>query len=286
MRIAVSFPVINQKELTNEVLASFKNTETQENQFIIVDNGSDDFVRDWIVGLTGDDLVIRNGSNEGVIKAYNQVWQVLKNTNIDYVLFTHNDVMMYEQGWDIKLKRILHHENNRIDIPDIKKVGVAGFYGAKGIGTSDIYSSPYRMQQLIRLENVSNANRMDKVHGYRNIRGNAEVEDVAVQDGFSLIVSMELLNKLGGFDRSFPPHHMYDNDICLESLDKGYRNIVIAMNCQHLGGRTDIGEEWEKPFGKTKAQIHEEAHPIFYKKWSPENVKNGTHNIKLPVRIA
>ncbi len=192
--------------------------------------------------------------------------------------------MMFEKGWDTKLKRILEHENNRIDM-NLPKIGVATFYGAKGIGTQDIYHSPYRMQQMIRLENVSNCNRMDKVHGYRNIKS-GEVEEIAVADGFSLIVSTDLLADIDGFDRTFPPHHMYDNDVCLESLDKGYRNIVISMDCQHLGGRTDVGEDWSKPFNKTKQQVHEEAHPIFYKKWSPENVQNGKHKISMPVRVA
>jgi hypothetical protein len=119
---------------------------------------------------------------------------------------------------------------------------------------------------------------MDAVHGYRLPR--AETEDVAVMDGFSLIVRTELLNKIGGFDRQYPVHHMYDNDICLESLANGYRNIVISMDAQHLGGRTDVGENWAEPMGKTKQQVHQEAHPIFYEKWKPEN-----HNIHLPVRV-
>lgn len=278
MKIAIAFPVINQKELTQKVLDHFKNTQLEDNQYIIIDNGSEEFVRDWLIGLTTDDTVIRNKENVGVIKGYNQVYQVLKNTDVDYIFYTHNDVLMYEQNWDQKLREILERENK------IRPVGVAGFYGAKGIGTPDIYQAPYRMQQMIRIENVSNCNRMDKIHGYRNIKS-GDVEDVAVMDGFSLIVKMDLLRMTDGFDRTFPPHHMYDNDICLESLDKGFRNIVIAMDCEHLGGRTDIGEEWEKPFGKTKAQIHEEAHPIFYKKWSPENVRNGKHGIQLPIRV-
>ena len=284
MNITVVMPMINQKEMTQIAFDSFKKNQRGNTNYLLVDNGSEDFVRNWIIGLTEGDQVIRNEINVGLLQTCNQAWQVLKHTNTDYIFYTHNDVLVLEEGWDVKLARILEHENNRIDIPGIKKVGVAGFYGAKGIGTPDIYHSPYSMQQMIRLENVSNCNRMDKIHGYRNIR-NGEVEDVAVMDGFSLIVNMDLLNTIGGFDRSYPPHHMYDNDICMESMDKGFRNIVVAMDAQHIGGQTDVKEAWEKPFGKTKAQIHQEAHPVFYKKWSPENVHNGRHSIQLPVRV-
>lgn len=284
MKIAVVMPMINQKEVSQQAFSSFKDNQTTDSiQYCVVDNGSTEFVRDWLLGLSGNDLVIKNVENVGVVKAYNQAWIVLRDLN-DYIFYTHNDVLIFEKGWDEKLIRILEHENNRIDIPGIKKVGVAGFYGAKGIGTPDIYRAPYRMQQMIRIENVSNCNRMDKVHGYRSIR-HGEVEDVAVMDGFSLIVNVDLLNQINGFDRTYPPHHMYDNDMCIESLDKGFRNIVIGMDAQHLGGRTDVNEAWEKPFGKTKQQIHEEAHPVFYKKWAPDNVKNGKHKICLPVRV-
>lgn len=277
MKLAIVVPVLNQREVTQESLDSFKKTQHEDNQYIIVDNGSTEPVRDWLIGLTTDDFVIRNDENAGVLLSLNQAWQFLKGSDVDYIFYTHNDVIMYEQNWDLKVKEILTANPN---------VGVAGFYGAKGIGTPDVYKSPYAQHQMIRVENVSNCNRMSKAHGYRNINPKGALfEDIAVMDGFSLIVKKDLLNQLNGFDRNFPPHHMYDNDICLESLDKGYRNIVIAMDCQHLGGRTDVGEDWATPFGKTKQEIHTDAHPIFYKKWAPDNVANGVHKICMPVRI-
>lgn len=277
MKIIVCVPVLNQKELTQQFLDKLRETEGGAKlPLVIIDNGSKENVRDWLVGLREGDLVIRNDENIGVLPALNQAWRVLKNIT-DYIFYTHNDVLIHEKGWDDKLVRILSEEEN---------VGVAGFYGAKGIGTNDIYKSPYIMQQLIRLQNVSNCHRMNAaIHGFRPIRNNKETEDVAVMDGFSLIVSVALLNKLGGFDRNFPIHHMYDNQICMDSANQGFRNIVISMDAEHLGGRTDVGEDWASPFGKTKSQIHEEAHPIFYEKWHPKHVESGKNRISLPFRV-
>ncbi|HDY90312.1 MAG TPA: glycosyltransferase family 2 protein [bacterium] len=270
MKICVGVPIMNQPEVTQKFLDTLRESETEKLPLYLVDNGSDPPLRNWLNGLRKGDEVIRNGANVGVVKALNQIWRVAKATGFDYIFYTHNDVMIYEKGWDAKILRVLSEQSH---------VGVAGFYGAKGIGTNDIYKSPYVMQQMIRIENVSGCHRMDAViHQFRPPR--AEVEDVAVMDGFSLIVSVELLNKLGGFDRRYPLHHMYDNDICLESLDKGYRNIVISMDADHIGGQTDVGEDWASPFGKTKQQVHEEVHPIFYEKWKP-----GKHTISLPVRV-
>lgn len=284
MRLVVGVPVLNQQEVTQQFLDTMRANQTDDTPLVIVDNGSLLPVRDWLKGLTMGDIVIRNGENEGVVKSLNQIYGIAKNY-ADFIFYTHNDVMIHEKGWDTKIVRLLEAEEERSKVLGyLPKVGVAGFYGAKGIGTLDIYHSEYRMQQMIRLGNVSNCNRMNAaVHGFRPIQG--EVEDVAVMDGFSLIVNVDLLKKIDGFDRNYPPHHMYDNDICLESLDKGYRNIVIPMDAEHLGGRTDVGEDWTKNMGMTKQEVHQAAHPVFYNKWSPVNVANGKHKISLPVRV-
>lgn len=284
MNITIVLPVMNQEEVTQQCLDHLRSHEgTAKLPVLIVDNGSRRPVREWIVGLRDGDFVIRNEENVGVLPALNQAWQVLKNTT-DYIFFTHNDMMMYEQNWDDKLVRVLTEKDAQRVHGDDQGIGVAGFYGAKGIGTEDIYKSHYYIHQLIRMGNISGCMRMDpSVHGFRPPRG--EVEEVAVMDGFSLIVATRLLNKIGGFDRSFPIHHNYDNDICLESLDKGFRNIVISMDAQHLGGRTDVGEDWATPFGKTKQQVHTDAHPVLYEKWRPEKVRDGIHKICLPVRV-
>lgn len=275
MKITVVVLVLNQKELTQKFLDTLRENEgTAHLPLLIVDNGSKEPVRDWLIGLREGDLVIRNDENKGVMPAMNQAWHVLKNIT-DFIFYVHNDVMIHEKGWDDKILRLLS------GLPDC---GVAGFYGAKGIGTHDIYKTPYVMQQLIRLENVSGCLRMNPaVHGFRHPRG--ETEEVAVLDGFSLIVKTELLNKIGGLDASYPPHHMYDQDICTESMNAGYRNFVLSMDADHLGGRTDVGEDWAKGFGKTKAEIHRDAHPVYYNKWSPDNVANGKHRIHLPLKV-
>lgn len=277
MKIALVMPILNQQESAQESVGSFKNTMGEEKiPLIVIDNGSQPQVRSWLNGLNGGDFVIRNEQNVGVLPALNQAYKVAGKA-FDYLFYTHSDVVMYEQNWTDKLTRILE------SLPDC---GVAGFYGAKGIGTWDVYKRPYAMQQLVRVENVSGCHRMDaSVHGFRNLRGDQDFEEVAVMDGFSLIVKTELLDKIGGFDTKYPVHHMYDNDICVESLDKGYRNYVIRMDAFHHGGRTDVGENWAEAFGKTKQQIHQEAHPVFYEKWHPAHVTAGNHNVCLPIRV-
>jgi len=278
MKITLVLLVLNQQEVTQKCLDTLRSNEVSADiPLLIIDNGSNPPVRDWLVGLRDGDNVVRNGENEGVVKGMRQAWRVAGPVS-DYLFFLHNDVLIHQKGWDRKLQEVL------ATLPDC---GCAGFYGAKGIGTPDIYRAPYVMQQMIRRENVSNCNRMNAaVHGFRNIRYGADTEKVAVLDGFSLIVRTELLDKIGGFDPTYPPHHMYDNDICMESMDKGYSNYVISMDAEHMGGKTDVLEDWNKNFGKSKAEIHRDAHPVFYNKWSQENQQKGIHKISLPVYVA
>lgn len=272
MNVHIVTLVMNQPQVTQQFLDTLRSNESGANlPLLVIDNGSTPPVRDWLIGLREGDFVIRNMENEGVVKGMNQAYQYLKRS-ADYIFYVHNDVMIHEKGWDVKLLRLLE------SLPDC---GVAGFYGAKGIGTNDIYRSSYVMQQLIRIENVSNCVRMNAaVHGFRNIR-QGETEEVAVLDGFSLIVKTELLNKLDGFDRNLGPHHSYDNQMCLDSMNLGYRNFVLSMDADHLGGRTDVLEDWNKNFGKTKADIHRDSHIPLYEKWKP-----GKNRISLPVRVA
>lgn len=249
--LAVCIPVLNQPEVTQQTLDHLKRFQHNQNtRYIIVDNGCKTFVREWLNGLTGDDIVIRNENNVGLPKALNQA---LKVNTADYLFCTHTDVLMYEQDWDLKILKCLEEAEN---------VGVAGFFGALGIGTEDIYRTPYFMGQLVRVGTLSgNRCRLNPgIHG--QFMFGEEWRQCAVLDGFALIVEKSLR-----FETGFGPHHMYDNDICLEAIKRGFKNYVINMDVDHLGGRTDVGEDWASAFGKSKAEVHAEAHPPFYEKW-------------------
>jgi GT2 family glycosyltransferase len=268
-KFVVCVPVLNQKETTIAMLNYFRSRENRGDiDYIIIDNGSTEPAARWIMGhLPTNAKVIRNETNVGLPKALNQAMALNEALiHADYVFCTHNDVMMYEQGWDQKLQDFLNNTDN---------VGVAGFFGALGIGVPYIYQAPYEMNQLVRVATIS-GNRCKlnpAVHHQAHFYN--EYSRCAVLDGFALITEKSLR-----FDESFGEHHMYDNDICLQAIDRGFDNYVINMDVDHLGGRTDVGEDWATGFGKTKQQVHSEAHPPFYEKWRP-----GNHRIALPFMI-
>lgn len=257
---------MNQEEETLRCLQQIIETTHQVDEIILVDNGStyplSETLKEKLPQMTFSSGVvppsaqmiigniIRNETNLGVRPALNQIFE--KATG-DVIVYTHNDVQFFEKGWDEKVRSAFEQFPN---------AGIVGAYGAKGIGTSDIYQSPYVMQQLARQGCVSDA-RMDKgIHGFRNLKN--AFENVAVFDGFFLAIKKELLDKTGGFSDILPQHHNYDNLICIQSLEQGYENIVLSLDVEHLGGRTDTREDWAKNMGKGKADIHADAHPPLY----------------------
>lgn len=266
MSLALVIPVLNHGEETVRCASSFRETAAawKSIELLLVDNGSEPPAAGW--GIEGA-TILRNDVNVGVLHALDQAYRA---TTADVIVFAHNDLLMFEPGWDSKIAGVFRRR---------KRVGVAGLFGAKGLGTASLYVAPYALGQLQRRENVSGCWRMPSQHGHRRPRG--EVEPVAVVDGFCLIVRRALLDALGGFDRRLPPHHNYDNHTCLQSLELGYENVVIDLDAFHHGGVTDVSEPWNEPFGKSKQEIHEEAHyPFFYEYWRP-----GNRSVSLPVAV-
>jgi len=256
MKLSIGIPVMNQHVETlrclNQIFTTAKNFE----KIYIIDNGSEESVESILFKEKFSDkmmdkiVIIRNEKNLGVRPALNQIWEVCPE---GIIAFTHNDVEFLEKDWDLKV--LQEFEKN-------SEAGIVGAYGAKRIGTEDIYKTPYLMQQLARGGNVSNCLMDQEIHGFRNLAN--KFENVAVFDGFFMAIKKELLDKTKGFSDILPLHHSYDNLICIQSIENGYENIVISLELNHLGGRTDVGEDWTAGTGKTKQEIHEDAHPPLY----------------------
>ena len=158
--------------------------------------------------------------------------------DISVLAFIHDDVEIYEDGWDERVLR-------EFDEPT---VGVVGFGGATGLGTPGLYKTPYRLQQLARTNYASNVTDAE-VHGSR-FTGE---RDVAVLDGFSMIVRRELLDKVGGWPVDHLAFHCYDTWLCCMARRHGYRTRLVGVRCHHFGGQTSttsVYNEWlKKTFG-------------------------------------
>lgn len=170
------------------------------------------------------------------------------------IAFIHDDVEILEPGWDAAVLEEFQRPN----------VGVVGFGGALGLGTDDIYKTPYRLQQLARLNYGSNAPDWE-THGTR-FTGSREV---ATLDGYALIVRRELLDKIGGWPTRDLTFHNYDNAICLYAHRHGYKVRQLGIYAKHGGGGTSVKDgryaAWLKAeFNKTDSDVHRESHEWLY----------------------
>ena len=256
MKLSLGVPVMNLHKETIEFVKKIYKTSSILERIYIVDNGSKPEMVSKLFqeGIDKEFLnkihFIRNEKNIGVRPALNQIWAMAKE---DIIVYTHNDVEFLEKGWDLKVIKAFEKH---------PEAGIIGAYGAKGIGTADIYKTPYKMEQLARGGNVSDCPMDKTVHGFRNLEN--EFENVAVFDGFFMAIKKELLNKTNGFSDILPEHHNMDNLICIQSLENGYENILIPLGLFHRGGMTDVGQDWASVFGKTKQQVHKDSHPPLY----------------------
>lgn len=185
-------------------------------------------------------------ANDGVVGSYQKLYE---QTDASLLAFIHDDVICHEKGWD---ERVLAEFED-------PSVGVVGFGGALGHGDPDLYKIPYRLEQLRRFDYLSNVDDAE-VHGARF----SDSTEVAVLDGYCLIVRRDLLDRAHGWRglASGCDFFCYDYALCAMARRLGFRTRVVGVRCHHLGGRTSVVHE---AAAKITSRVEfEHAHRWFY----------------------
>ena len=153
---------------------------------------------------------------------------------------------------------------------EIPQLGMAGFFGAQGCLTDGARLQDTDPGQMAGLSNMLEA----EIHGVRMVK---PWRSVAIYDSFCMVLNMKMLKAGGGFDTRYKFHHMYDRDMSLESLRRGFKNIVVDVPNHHIGGLTPEHksyEDWlEGIIGRKHedGQFHNENSELFKKKWEKLN---------------
>lgn len=163
-------------------------------------------------------------------------------TDAPLLAYLHDDVSISEDGWD---ERVVAEFSD-------PTVGLVGFGGALGWGDPDIYKVRYRKEQLARSDYLSNVDDAE-THG-RRFEGAC---DVAVLDGFALVVRRELLERAGGWPTKALNFHMYDEWLCLQAWKQGYRIRMVGIRSLHSGGQTSTK-------GTVPDDDHDRSHEWLY----------------------
>lgn len=175
----------------------------------------------------------------------------------------HSDVLIQEDGWDL---RVLEHFRTH------PNCGLAGFGGAVGLGSDDLYKAPYSPHQLARQGYRSNTSDAE-AHGTRT----TEVQRVACFDGFSqighsafwtgwrntphtqVVRGPNLFARLRDLGIT---HHLYDGLIGCYAKRLGWEAWLIPVACTHYGGMEAVGDPGYQEWARTQ---HPEGDQGFWK---------------------
>lgn len=203
----------------------------------------------------------------GAVESMAKGAQAVKDS--DVLAFAHDDMEVYEP-WTEYLEVLFTAK---------PEIGLIGFFGAKGLGSEDIYRTRYELQQLARYYPTSNV--VDaEAHGTRC----TVPTQVATVDGFFMAVRKTAYDEIGGWEACLQdniPYHMYDHWMAMVLREKGYKTYLAPVSCKHFGGGTEVKmseeyETWAKENGfESASAVHTEGHLAFYERFRGQ----------LPVRV-
>lgn len=167
----------------------------------------------------------------------------------------HDDLEIQDPQWVSRVQR--HFER-------YPRCGLAGFGGAIGLGSDDLYKKPYDPMQLARIgfrSNLADA----EVHGARS----HFAERVACLDGFSQIGHRKFFLGEPGpearakrvcsqdrpwtyFEQHGIVHHLYDSLLGAYAARLEWETWYLPIACRHFGGRTAVGDQGYAEWAKAK----------------------------------
>ncbi|MCD6093491.1 MAG: glycosyltransferase [Candidatus Omnitrophica bacterium] len=241
----IIIPVWNQLECTKKCIESILKNTYHSYRLIIVDNGSQDRTSEYFSNLSKKCAVkyIRNQTNLGTIVAINQG---IKESAADYLCIMHNDVIIYEEGWLWRIIKMMEEDSF---------IGIAGLAGRQIIDKNGEY------KEGTLIHNLSN-------QGLLTPPIEINRAEVAVIDGLCFVIRRKLLDEIGGLDERYGLMHFYDLDLSLESINAGYKNIVIPISALHInnGGNARKTAAYVEQV-KSDNLLWERNKKIFLKKW-------------------
>lgn len=210
-KVSIILAVWNQLCYTKLAVDSIIKSSDSPFELVVVDNGSRPDVKAYFDSLKGtaDVTYIRNENNLGPIRAINQG---IKAARYDYIMVMHNDVIIMEPGWLRKITSVMDSDPS---------IGVAGLAGRK-----EIFRTGCVNEDSLK-HNLQNEDLNEPME--------EDVSGVAVIDGLCFMMRRALLDKIGGLDEEFGYMHCYDLDLSLQSINAGFRNVVVKVAAMHIG---------------------------------------------------
>ncbi|PWB44012.1 MAG: hypothetical protein C3F12_12300 [Candidatus Methylomirabilota bacterium] len=208
----------NGLEHTTKCLASIEACTPEPHELIIVDNASTDGTLDYLRGyMAAHDNVraIANRTNRGFAAGNNQG---LALAGGEYVLLLNNDTIV-TAGWLTRMLRIFRTH------PDVGIVGPVSNY----------VSGP----QLVRDASYTNPKEFDAFAAQWATDHAGQSREATRVVGFCLLMSTEVVARIGGLDERFGSGNFEDDDLCIRAFQVGFRaRIALDVFIHHAGSQT------------------------------------------------
>lgn len=248
MRMTIVVPIMGEMHDIKGILGNLVHTTSQEVNYLFIDNGSPEpiegFIRTYL--KPREFIVHRNAENIGCFKTIQQAYEMCDS---DILAFLHNDLMIYEKAWDMRVVELFE------TIPDL---GLVSFFGGqrldRGCGRGQNYTN------MLEAE----------IHGTRLIE---DYKPIVVCDGLAMICSRKMLEANNGIDQRYHYHHREDFEMSMASLSKGFKNIVVNIPCHHWNGITanrGLYQTWlntKMSMENADLYTHNENTRLFDEKW-------------------
>ena len=260
MKLSVVIPVLNQMDMSTSVYKQIRDKtriEDDDVEFIIVDNGS-------LPVLDESDFlgakIIRFDKSIGVYPVFAEGF---KHATGDVVAFFHSDLVIWEDGWNLRVMEAFKVNEN---------LGMIGFIGSKeidssggrGAGTTSnfmgrtLLSSKKNIKAFAEIsEVITHTDYQMWIGSHAAIHGkvNNGLSKAAVVDGCSMIIHRDAWEDIG-VRADFPPHHFYDRLISTQLLEKGWEINVLGIACDHFSGQTVSKEDSYNQMAQKWSELH------------------------------
>ena len=184
----------------------------------------DDAITSWRDTSNRPLTIIVDDAISGPEAGYLQKLQAMykQATDASVIGYLHSDLFILEHAWNDRVLSEFEDE----------RVAVVSFFGARRLGSDDLYKVPYATHLLARGDCVSNMIDAER-HGAR-MTGEC---DVAMIDSFSCFVRRSFLDELGGWPvGTYEPSHCSDMWICAQAARHQRKVRMVGVACKHTSG--------------------------------------------------
>jgi len=206
-KVSIVILTWNKLDITKKCLKYLeKNTENENLEIIIVDNGSKDGTQQFLKELESSNpnkyKIILNSANLGYAKGVNQG---IKISTGRYILLLNNDIYVLK-NWLNPMINILE-EKEQVAI----------------VGAKLIYPKTSRVQHA----GIVFLRKIEPLHIYKNCSlKDPKINKFRFVDGVTgacMLIKREIFEKIGLFDEGFKPIYFEDTDFCLRCRIRGHK---------------------------------------------------------------